>query len=96
MQTVPSQETWRAEAQEAALEAARAWKLDRSRQARWDAEHVRTASCRLRVEEMERLKAECRAQGTTVYGLLRYMIAAYLAQRRRDYFWPSAGGTGDR
>lgn len=86
MQTVPQQETWRAEAQEAALEAARAWRLDRSRQARWDAEHICTASCRLRKEEMERLKEECRAQGTTVYGLLRYMLTVYLASRRREYF----------
>lgn len=85
MQTVPQQETWRASAQDAALEAARAWKLDRSRQARWDAEHICTASCRLRVEEMERLKSECRAQGITVYGLIRYMISVYLASRRRDY-----------
>lgn len=85
MQTVRQQETWRADAQDAALKAARAWKLNRSRQARWDAEHICTASCRLRVEEMERLKAECRAQGTTVYGLLRYMVTVYLASRRRDY-----------
>lgn len=85
MQTVQSQETWRAPAQDAALEAARAWKLDRKRQARWDKNHICTASCRLRVEEMERLKAECRAQGITVYGLLRYMISVYLASRRRDY-----------
>lgn len=85
MQTVRQQETWRADAQNAALEAARAWTLNRSRQARWDAEHICTASCRLRVEEMERLKAECRAQGTTVYGLLRYMVTVYLASRRRDY-----------
>lgn len=85
MQTVQQQDSWRTDAQDAALEAARAWKLDRSRQARWDADHIRTASCRLRVEEMERLKAECRAQGTTVYGLLRYMVTVYLASRRRDY-----------
>lgn len=85
MQTVQQQETWRAAAQDAALEAARAWTLDRTRQARWDADHIRTASCRLRVEEMERLKAECRAQGITVYGLLRYIISVYLASRRRDY-----------
>lgn len=85
MKTVQSQETWRASAQDAALEAARAWKLNRSRQARWDSDHIRTASCRLRVEEMERLKEECRAQGITVYGLLRYMISVYMASRRRDY-----------
>ena len=79
--TVQEQETWRARAQDAALQAAREYRIDRTRQAKWDAEHIRTASTRLRVEEMEKLKEECRAQGTTVYGLLRYMIAVYMRDR---------------
>lgn len=37
--------------------------------------------CRLRTEEMEALREECRAQGTTVYGLPRCMIAIYMATR---------------
>lgn len=60
---------------------ARVATLKRARQAKWDAENIRTASCRLRVEEMERLQRACREQGTTVYGLLRYMVAVYLQYR---------------
>ena len=63
------------------MQAAREYRIDRTRQAQWDAEHIRTASTRLKVEEMEKLKEECRAQGTTVYGLLRYMIAVYMRDR---------------
>ncbi len=76
------QVVWRKAAQDAALDAARREKFPRMRQMRWDKEHLITASCRLRTEEMERLRRECRRQGTTVYGLLRYMIAVYLSGRR--------------
>lgn len=75
------QEAWKAAAADAALQAAWEYRIDRTRQTRWDKEHIRTASCRLRTEEMEALRKECRAQGTTVYGLLRYMIAVYMATR---------------
>ena len=80
--TVHQQGTWRAEAQEAALAAAEVESFRRCRQARWDASHIKTASCRLKVEEMEKLKEQCKRQGTTVYGLIRYMIAVYLRRRK--------------
>lgn len=74
---------WREGAAKAAETAAgRPW-IAAKRQCRWDDENMRTASCRLRKETMEDLRAECRAQGTTVYGLLRYMIQVYLKERRR-------------
>ncbi len=73
---------WKKAAQDAALDAARRDRFPRMRQMRWDKEHIRTASCRLRTEEMERLRRECQRQGTTVYGLLRYMITVYLYSRR--------------
>ena len=65
------------------MTAGRAYRIDRTRQNRWDREHIRTASCRISVEEMAALKEECRKQGTTVYGLLRYMITLYLKVRWR-------------
>lgn len=71
---------WKEDAQEAAMEAAI---RVRERQEKWDESNMRTASCRLRREELEALKEECRKQGTTVYGLIRYMISVYMARRRR-------------
>jgi len=71
---------WKEDAQEAAMEAAI---RVRERQEKWDESNMRTASCRLRREELEALREECRKQGTTVYGLIRYMISVYMARRRR-------------
>lgn len=71
---------WKEDAQEAAMEAA---VRVRERQEKWDESNMRTASCRLRREELEALREECRKQGTTVYGLIRYMISVYMARRRR-------------
>lgn len=73
---------WKEDAQEAAMEAA-AEVRPRERQEKWDESNMRTASCRLRREELEALREECRKQGTTVYGLIRYMIGVYMARRRR-------------
>lgn len=73
---------WKIRAFDSATEAAAApaGKLNRTRQARWDADHMRTASCRLTVDEMDRLRAATKADGVTIYGLLRYMISVYLRQ----------------
>ena len=46
----------------------------RARQARWDEKHMRTASCRIRSEQYERFRAECRARGMTPYEVLRRKI----------------------
>lgn len=59
--------------------------FERERQKRWDEEHMITASCRLRKEEMQELREECWKQGTTVYGLLKEMIYAYLEERRERW-----------
>ena len=49
-----------------------------SRQARWDRDHMRTASCRLTVAEMTRLRKITERSGITVYGLIRYMLLAFI------------------
>ena len=58
-------------------------------QARWDAEHLRTATTKLTVEEYERLRGMCAAQGTTVYELLGKLVRAWMesspaAEARQD------------
>lgn len=53
----------------------------RDRQARWDADHIRTASCRLTKEEYTALRRECHKQHITVYGLVRACLLAYLDER---------------
>ena len=49
------------------------------RQARWDREHIRTASTRLEIKDAARLKAACAAAGVSMYQLIRYMILVFLA-----------------
>lgn len=46
----------------------------RTRQARWDAEHMQTASTRLTAAEMDRLKALCRRYHVTRHTLIRSML----------------------
>lgn len=50
-----------------------------NRQAKWDRQHVRTASTRLPMEEYVALKAECAAEGTTVYALTQKLLRDWLA-----------------
>lgn len=74
---------WKGPAQDAALEIARGYPLNRDRQARWDAEHIRSASCRLSIQEYADFTAECRSLGITRYAFIRFCILAFLADRRR-------------
>lgn len=74
---------WKAPAQDAALAVARGYPLQRNRQARWDAEHIITASCRLTVPEYQEFRHECRSLGITMYSFIRYCILSFLADRRR-------------
>lgn len=60
------------------------------RQARWDREHIRTASTRLELKDAARLREACEAAGCSIYQLLRYMILTFLAawdadQRKERY-----------
>lgn len=74
---------WKAPAQDAALAVSRRYPLQRDRQARWDAEHIITASCRLTVPEYQEFRHECRSLGVTMYSFIRYCIISFLADRRR-------------
>jgi len=52
--------------------------MKRERQARWDMNHLRTASTKLTVGEYCRLQVACEAEGMTVYTLLQKMLKEYL------------------
>ena len=53
----------------------------RQRQARWDARHMKTVSCRIRSEQYERFKAACRMRGVTPYEVLRQEILRRIGDR---------------
>ena len=73
---------WREPAQVAALTAARV--SSRARQQKWDATHIKTASCRLTTAENERFKLACRRLGVTRYQVIRYMISLFLYTVQRE------------
>lgn len=73
---------WREPAQIAALCAVR--ESPRARQQKWDATHIKTASCRLTTAENERFKAACRRLGVTRYQVIRYMISLFLYGVQRE------------
>ena len=84
--TVHQQEScnraWREPAQVAALTAARV--SSRARQQKWDATHIKTASCRLTTAENERFKLACRRLGVTRYQVIHYMISLFLYTVQRE------------
>lgn len=84
--TVHQQEScnraWKEPAQVAALCAVRV--PTRARQQKWDATHIKTASCRLTTAENERFKAACRRLGVTRYQVIRYMISLFLYGVQRE------------
>lgn len=53
----------------------------RQRQARWDARHMKTVSCRVRSEQYERFKAACRMRGVTPYEVLKREIERRIGDR---------------
>ena len=53
----------------------------RQRQARWDALHMKTVSCRIRSEQYERFKAACRMRGETPYQVLQSAILRRIGDR---------------
>ena len=84
---------WKAPAQDAALAVARGYPLNRDRQARWDAEHIKTASCRLSIAEYEEFTKECNHLKTTRYAFIRYCHLSFLADRRRHRAYMAQVGT---
>ena len=54
--------------------------MDRERQARWDMNHLRTASTKLTVGEYRLLQEACSVDGHSVYSLLGWMLREYLAE----------------
>lgn len=84
---------WHTKAYETAVEAAALMRKNPAllrKQARWDREHIRTASTRLELKDAARLREACEAAGCSKYQLLRYMILTFLAawdadQRKEQY-----------
>ena len=58
---------------------------EQTRQARWDAAHIVTVSCKIRREEMAELRRICRQCGTTPYAVVRYMLMVFLGECRRRW-----------
>lgn len=54
--------------------------MDRERQARWDMNHLRTASTKLTVAEYRLLQEVCSIDGHSVYSLLGWMLREYIAE----------------
>lgn len=55
----------------------------RTRQARWDAGHLRTASTRLPTNEYLRFKMRCMVEETTPYALLKGFIREWMQAHER-------------
>lgn len=58
-------------------------KMERKRQAKWDAANLRTVSTKVSVAEAERLHAACAAAGVSLYDLLRRLCREWLADIER-------------
>lgn len=54
-------------------------RYDRHRQRNWDARHMASATCRLRVEDYQALQMAATGQDTSPACIIRRLIAAYLA-----------------
>ena len=79
-------EAWKGIAQAAAEKAARRAAASRKRwdgQAAWDAENMRTVSTRFRTDQADRLREYCREANVTRYGLINYMLRAWMAAWER-------------
>lgn len=84
-------------------------KQDRSRQARWDANHLITMSCRVPVETAEVFRQACQREGSTPYAVLREFVEVIVKEEcrvrparasarpggpPRSSAWRSVGGAG--
>lgn len=56
----------------------------RERQARWDLEHLRTASTKMIPEEYRMFRALCAARKTTAYTVLRTMARRWMMEVARE------------
>ena len=59
--------------------------VEKTRQARWDAAHVSTASTRMMRREYLELRAACEVAGTTVYALILSLLRDWMMDFRAEY-----------
>ena len=65
--------------------------VEKTRQARWDAGHISSATTRLPRCEYLALRDACALEGTTVYALLARLIRAWMVEFRAEHpAWESA------
>lgn len=62
----------------------KAARFPRERQARWDLEHLRTASTKMVPEEYRLFRALCAARKTTAYIVLRTMARRWMMDVARE------------
>ena len=58
-------------------------KLDRTRQALWDAKHMITMSCRVPITTAEAFREACQREGSSPYAVLREFIEVRVKEERR-------------
>ena len=58
-------------------------KAKREANNRWDRDHMRSLSCRVRREYAEEVRAACAARGDSVSGVIRRALDAYLEDYKR-------------
>ena len=66
--------------------------MGRERQAKWDANHLRTASTKLTIAEYQLLQEACSVDGHSVYSLLGWMIREYLTEYKEQKEQHTAAG----
>lgn len=59
-------------------------KFERTRQAKWDAGNIHTASTRLTARQMERFKTQCLLSGQTPYRVLQLLILGWVNGMEAD------------
>lgn len=56
--------------------------MERERQAKWDAAHLRTATTKLTAQDYELFRATCYAQGKTPYAVLQQLVTEWMERER--------------
>ena len=54
--------------------------MNRERQEKWDAAHLRVASTKLSAEQYLAIKGMCALQGTTVYALIKALLLRWVIE----------------
>lgn len=81
-------EYWKETAWNAAEKIAKSGKHERrkwKRQGEWDAEHYKTVSTHLSIEDSNELRRICHIEGVSRYHLLQYLIDKFISEWRMNH-----------